>query len=392
MPFAKRAGFIVRVFHNNNPGRAAGIGFVVGEQQIVTCAHVVNTALGRDEHFQNAPRPEERVQIDFPLLDEGAGSTRRECRVDQWTAPPSQGISGGGDVAGLVVVGAELPHGAGPARLILTDSATGTEVEAFGYGDEDRALQGAWAALRLRGTVGFGNIQLDAETESAFRPRPGYSGSPVIPCKEDGDVVVGMLAVAREGDLNDSYAIPVARIAAAWHAVLGDLLTAPPAPAEAVGVGVSGEPLAATPPSMPQPVSSPAAMADLGARPIAQQPTATQPEPAEPSLPEVIPGDWMIDIQLPQGTSVKLMLALMMPPASQPQFQGTFIGTPMPMQVRGYWWVMGSQLRLTGVQTIAAALPMQNPYDVVVTFASWSHTQLIGVTSNGERVVWQRQN
>ncbi len=35
---------------------------------------------------------------------------------------------------------------------------------------------------------------------------------------------------------------------------------------------------------------------------------------------------------------------------------------------------------------------MQYPYDVMVTFASWSYTQLIGVSSNGERVVWQRQN
>jgi hypothetical protein len=35
----------------------AGVGFVVDERHIVTCAHVVNTALARDQRAQDKPAP-----------------------------------------------------------------------------------------------------------------------------------------------------------------------------------------------------------------------------------------------------------------------------------------------------------------------------------------------
>lgn len=376
------------------------MGFVVGGQQVVTCAHVVNTALGRPDHAQERPGPEARLKIGFPLLGDAAGGTTYDCRVEVWVPPPPSAGTSGGDMAGLVVVGQGLPDGAGPARLIPADRASGAEVGVFGYSGHDQSvqsLQGAWVTLRLRGIVGHGDIQLDTETESAFKARPGYSGSPVVARMEDEDVVAGMLSATANpelpGDFRDAHAIPAERIAAAWPEVLGmlDLLAALPASSGSGAAGMTGQPLAPAP-SGPQPVSSPAAVADPGAQRLAQQPTAPRPELPQPSLPEVIAGNWLIDVQSPQGGSMEMMVALMIPPSGQPEFQGTFVGTPMPMQVRGYWLVMGSQLRLTGVQTVAGALPMQYPYDVMLTFASWSYTQLIGVSSNGERVIWQRQN
>jgi Trypsin-like peptidase domain len=385
-----RNGFIVRI--RSSAGSSVGIGFVVGERQVVTCAHVVNSALGRDQHAGETPRPDDRLEIDFPLLGDAEGSPTRNCRVSKWIPPPSKGVSGG-DVAGLVLVGEGLPRDAGPAELIEADRIPGVEVSVFGYGDDSRDRQGAWSALRVRGVVGGGNIQLDTETESVFQPRPGYSGSPVVARLDDGDVVAGMLAVSRDwtDDLRDAYAMPVSRIAAAWPEVLGTLLAGPPAPGGATAAGVAGQPLA-PPASVMEPGSSTAAMPSPGAQPITQQPTTPQPGLPQPALAEVIAGNWMIDVQSPQGGLLQMMLALTMPRSGQPQFQGTFLGTPMPMEVSGYWWVMGNQVRLNGVQTVAGAMPTQYPYDVIVTFASWSYTQLIGVSSNGERVVWQRRN
>lgn len=71
-------------------------------------------------------------------------------------------------------------------------------------------------------------IQLDADSEAAFRAQPGYSGSPAVVADSVGDAVVGMLAVAsRDEDVRDAYAIPVARLVDAWPEVLESV---PPCP------------------------------------------------------------------------------------------------------------------------------------------------------------------
>ena len=115
-----REGFTIRV-QRSGSAAPAGVGFVVDETHIVTCAHVVNTALGRDQRAQERPGPLVRVQVDFPMLGGAGGAPSRSCAVQAWAPPPLCGVSGG-DVAGLVVVGEGLPGRAGPARL--TDPAT----------------------------------------------------------------------------------------------------------------------------------------------------------------------------------------------------------------------------------------------------------------------------
>ena len=229
-----REGFTVRV-QRSGSAAPAGVGFVVDDTHIITCAHVVNTALGRDQRAQDKPGPLVRVQVDFPMLGGAAGAPSRSCAVQAWAPPPSSGVSGG-DVAGLVLVGEGLPGRAGPARL--TDPATVRDVTAgvFGYpGDPPRQANGAWSELRLRGAVGGGVIQLDTGSESAIRAQPGYSGSPVIVTGDAGDAVLGMLAVASgDGGARDAYAIPVAELARAWPDVVGRL-TIPVCPYRGLG-------------------------------------------------------------------------------------------------------------------------------------------------------------
>jgi len=71
-------------------------------------------------------------------------------------------------------------------------------------------------------------IQLDADSEAAFRAQPGYSGSPAVVADGVGDAVVGMLTVAsRDQDVRDAYAIPVARLVDAWPEVLESVPTCP---------------------------------------------------------------------------------------------------------------------------------------------------------------------
>ena len=235
-----REGFTVRVLRSGSAA-PAGVGFVVDEAHIVTCSHVVNAALGRDPRAQDWPGPMARVQVEFPMLGGSSGAPSRSCAVQAWVPPPSSGISGG-DVAGLVVAGDELPGRALAARLAGSGEFRDAEAWVFGYpGDPPRPVTGAWAVVRLRGVVGGGVVQLDAASESVFRTQPGYSGSPVIVTGQaGGDAVVGMLAAASVGGAGDAYAIPVAELAQAWPDVVGRL-TVPACPYRGLGAFTAGD-------------------------------------------------------------------------------------------------------------------------------------------------------
>ncbi|MDF5753632.1 ATP-binding protein [Spongiactinospora sp. TRM90649] len=227
MATTSRKGFIVRIIRASI-GDSAGVGFVVGDREIVTCAHVVNVALGLDKTATGRPSETGRVLIEFPLLGDAEGAPLRNCKVTAWS-PPGQG---GRDVAGLTIVGGDaLPVGAGPARLMDLRNLHDAQVSVFGYpAAPARRRNGGWAVCRFRGAVGGGLVQLDAEGESALRAQPGYSGSPAIMEDEWGDAVVGMLAVApREGTHADAYAVPVEHVANAWPELLGESAM-PPCP------------------------------------------------------------------------------------------------------------------------------------------------------------------
>jgi V8-like Glu-specific endopeptidase len=49
-------------------GRPCGVGFLVGERQVLTCAHVVNHALGRDVFAGEQPDHYAAVRLEFSLI------------------------------------------------------------------------------------------------------------------------------------------------------------------------------------------------------------------------------------------------------------------------------------------------------------------------------------
>jgi Trypsin-like peptidase domain/NB-ARC domain len=202
----------------------AGVGFVVADQHIMTCAHVVNFAMDRGRLNQVMPGPHELVQVDFPILGGSADGMVLNCRVVAWTPPPVAGVFGG-DVAALQLLDSTLPPGARPARLMDPGSARYAQVAVFGYPEyPEPRPEGGWARLCLSGGVGGGLIQLDAVGEAAFRAQPGYSGSPVVASDSAGDAVIGILSVASADGLDpDSYAIPASKLIETWPRAVGAL-------------------------------------------------------------------------------------------------------------------------------------------------------------------------
>ncbi len=191
----------------------AGVGFVVSERHVLTCAHVVNTALGRDNHSQEAPSEGDRLWLRFPLIE---AAPERYAKVVVWHPPAADDCrSEIADIAGLELED-DLPAGVVPATLSNGDHAQ--ELSVFGYPTDPRRPHGGWVPCRLMGPVGGGLIHIDSDSSAALRAQPGYSGSPLVD-KATG-LVVGMLLLAsmRE-DIRDCYAIPAMTLHAAMSPV-----------------------------------------------------------------------------------------------------------------------------------------------------------------------------
>ncbi|HZA16703.1 MAG TPA: trypsin-like peptidase domain-containing protein, partial [Pseudonocardiaceae bacterium] len=205
------SGPAVRVLDAN--GSTVGVGVLVGPREILTCAHVVNAALGRDRRAQDQPAGEVIVGLavgNGPLL-----RTRVQC----WLPPPRAGATGD-DIAGLVLTSIELPTGTIPARLAVNRPVRGRMVDVFGYPGNPPRPHGAWVEATVRGLVGGGHLQLDSTPEAALRVQPGFSGSPVY--DRNTGRVVGLLTTAppaASGE-RDSYAITADRLRLAWPDVL----------------------------------------------------------------------------------------------------------------------------------------------------------------------------
>lgn len=85
----------------NASGTTVGVGALVGPQQILTCAHVVNAALGRDPRAQDQPQGE--------IIVEFADGLPLCAQVERWLPPPKERATGD-DIAGLVLTSTELPR------------------------------------------------------------------------------------------------------------------------------------------------------------------------------------------------------------------------------------------------------------------------------------------
>ncbi|MFF8958029.1 serine protease [Streptomyces sp. NPDC014894] len=211
MAVSRREQFTVRICRTtgDNP---AGVGFLLGSRHIVTCAHVVNAALGRPLRSQDRPSADDRVTVRFPLL-ESFHERPLSARVVSWSPPLTDGLVGG-DVAGLLLEDAP-PEGAERGRLFRGELRE-QSVELYGFpGNPPRRENGAWASGTLRGRVGRGALQIDKSTESALRAQPGFSGGPVTVAggPGQGDRIAGMIVVAGKDDgTNDAYAVGISHL------------------------------------------------------------------------------------------------------------------------------------------------------------------------------------
>jgi hypothetical protein len=189
---------IVRIYDTS--GRVVGSGFLVDDNYVITCAHVINQALRK----YDLSLPTEDVTLDFPFSDHDA---TYKAKVIVWQAHENF------DLAGLEIL-STIPSTIKPARFVVEDSNRlwGHSFRTFGF---PRGYEtGVWSAGVLLGPTGTNEwLQVESSQEIGFRIQPGFSGSPVWDESLGG--VVGIVA-ASDAQSRAAFIITTSLISKVW--------------------------------------------------------------------------------------------------------------------------------------------------------------------------------
>jgi nucleoside phosphorylase len=186
-------------------GKHAGMGIVVGVRRVLTCAHVVNTAIGHD--VDSSAQPDRTVQIVFPHSD---SKHAIEGNVVVWHPMGAKPV---GDVA-VIELNADVPPDVGVATFVGDGRVLdGDPLMVFGYraGGES----GLHVEAKFMGPTGSGSVQIDGVKFTGVFVEGGYSGAAVwdATC----GAVVGMVSAKHTSAADRvAYMIPVGSLRKAW--------------------------------------------------------------------------------------------------------------------------------------------------------------------------------
>ncbi len=149
-------------------GDPVGAGTLLADDQVLTCAHVVNAAIGASEASQS--RPTEPIDVDFPFSHD-----RRRTSAHVLTWVPI-GDDGGGDLCVLKLAN-RPPVDCEPAVLLEADGLAQHSFEVLGF--PARFPDGTLATGMLIGRNAADWVQMQDDHTTGPRVRPGFSGAPV---------------------------------------------------------------------------------------------------------------------------------------------------------------------------------------------------------------------
>lgn len=200
---------IARIFSGR---MVKGAGFLVSDNHLMTCAHVIAAALNLPQNTSEIPT--DVVEFDLPLI---APNQRVKARVVFWQ--PVKPGSIGEDIAVLEVLSSEtLPIGVKAIQLVIAQEAWGHTFRAYGFpqGNDD----GVWVEGVIREKQASQWIQIEGRTAQGYAIEPGFSGTPIW--DENLKGVIGM-TVAAERDPEEArvaYLIPSTVLKQAWSTLV----------------------------------------------------------------------------------------------------------------------------------------------------------------------------
>lgn len=196
---------LIRVFRQDTP---VGVGFLVGDDTMVTCAHVAATAA-------EVPHPSvgDVVHVDFPMIEPTA---RIEAKVLHVPVQPD-----GADIVALRV--SSVSSAARAVRVVAAEELRDHQVRAYGV-PENRA-RGVWSQGVVRGPIADGLIHVEDDRGYGLPLLRGFSGSPLI--DDRLSAVVGMvISVESKQERRIGYALSGNALYEAWPE-LADLAAQP---------------------------------------------------------------------------------------------------------------------------------------------------------------------
>lgn len=183
--------------------RPCGMGFMLTDTIALTCAHVINSVLGRREQDGvEAPSEKELFEISFPVANR---TETRHARVIRWSPPTGDGID-----CVVLKLTEPAPENVGRTILTLVRPEDTEDNKLTVYRSRARDDPGAHVPARLMGEVGAQWNHL--EVQGKLFIQNGFSGAAVW--NHQQRAAVGML-VARDRDSAgaSAYFLPSERIA-----------------------------------------------------------------------------------------------------------------------------------------------------------------------------------
>ncbi|BAZ27542.1 TIR protein [Kalymmatonema gypsitolerans NIES-4073] len=195
---------VVRIYSNG--GKVVGAGFLVSQQYILTCAHVVADALGIARN--TAQMPDAKLRLDFPLL---AAKQFFTAQVVFWRPVNPDELAE--DIAGLKLESSP-PDAAQPAKLVLSDELWGHPFRVLGF--PKNQPNGAWASGEIRAGLANGWVQLEDVKQQGYALEPGFSGAPIWDEQLQGVAGMAVAAEMERSAAKAAFIIPTQVLVTAW--------------------------------------------------------------------------------------------------------------------------------------------------------------------------------
>jgi hypothetical protein len=164
-------------------GAPSGMGILITSDTIITCAHVINEAIGRDTDTAEQPNDDTRLDVSFPFSGQS-----RKSKIQEWFGPGAR--SSRRDFC-ILQLQAPLPEeDAEIARFAITQKNIAFKCCSAG---EKSPLE--WAYGRVADIAENGYYQVEQIADKPFL-RQGFSGGPII--SESGDTIGMVVRVTPE--------------------------------------------------------------------------------------------------------------------------------------------------------------------------------------------------
>lgn len=177
---------IVRLFRGKGEDRRhIGLGILVDDVTIVTCAHVVNGCLGRGTFNESAPEKNEGLKVSFPISGD---NQEMAAFVIGWSPPGLAGLD-----CAVLKLDEIAPSHVGRANLTVLEKDDASDHELSIYGSLGLQNPGAHLSVKFAGAVGASWAQLSTTSDQSFQP--GFSGGGVW--DKTGKTCIGMVVALK---------------------------------------------------------------------------------------------------------------------------------------------------------------------------------------------------